>query len=280
MKGKLTQQLRGKNLIQQSSVEQTLAQHSVRLRICLQHVTGDGYGPEEGSDAWHLLHALTDNTTGGEKTILAFEQSGRWLAEQGGKLDARLQGLQKYIDALMLEMQNIFSDQPQILVAAHSYLYQLQSSCTLALVRGYQAVMASVVSEREQMELQLEHRLSSLQRINGASNSIIDLDQALEITANAIAEELHADLCSIFFYDEVQRMLTLRSTNGPRPLGGMHFTQRLGEGYSGWVADKGRPLLVFDALADPQFATEARTYSTEYHGLMSVPIIFLVIRCA
>src|SRR5207302_8458023 len=102
----------------------------------------------------------------------------------------------------------------------------------------------------------------------------MDLDQTLEITAQRVAEELHADLCSIFFYDELQRLLTLRATNGPRPLGGMHFTLRLGEGYSGWVADKGSPLLVHDALADTHFSFEVRTYNTDYHGLMAIPIIF------
>src|SRR5205807_4496945 len=45
-------------------------------------------------------------------------------------------------------------------------------------------------------------------------------------------------------------------------------------GYSGWVADKGRPLLVYDALADANFATEAHAYSISYRGLMTVPIIF------
>jgi two-component sensor histidine kinase/putative methionine-R-sulfoxide reductase with GAF domain len=274
MRSYLAPQLQEKQVIQQSAVEQTLARHAARLRVCLQHVTGDRYGPEEGSDAWHLLNALTDNSIDSEKTTQAFEQSGRWLAEQGGKLDARLQGLQQYIDALALELQDIFRDQPQVLVAASGRLYQVQSACTLALVRGYQGVVTSISDRQKQMEQQMEHRLSALQQINGASNSIMDLDQTLEITANAVAQELQADLCSIFFYDEVQRMLTLRSTNGPRPLGGMHFTLRLGEGYSGWVADKGRPLLVFDALADPRFASEARTYNTEYHGLMAVPIIF------
>ncbi|HLX39352.1 MAG TPA: GAF domain-containing protein, partial [Ktedonobacteraceae bacterium] len=101
-----------------------------------------------------------------------------------------------------------------------------------------------------------------------------DLDQTLEIITKVVAEELRVELCTIYFYDELQRMLTLRATNGPRPLGGLHFTLRIGEGYSGWVADKGRPLLVYDALSDPHFATEAHSYSSEYHGLMSVPIIF------
>src|SRR5579883_3426437 len=168
MRSNLATQLQGKQVIQQSAVEQTLARHAARLRVCLQHVTGDRYGPEEGSDAWHLLNALTDNSIDSEKTIQAFEQSGRWLAEQGGKLDARLQGLQQYIDALALELQDIFRDQPQVLVAASGRLYQVQSACTLALVRGYQGVVTSLSDRQKQMEQQMEHRLSALQQINGA----------------------------------------------------------------------------------------------------------------
>jgi len=153
-------------------------------------------------------------------------------------------------------------------------LYHLQSSCVLALTHGYQNVMDQTTSERQMLSQQLEQRFLALQRINGVSNSTMDLDQTLEIITQVVAEEIKVDLCTIFFYDELQRMLTLRATNGPRPLGGMHFTLRLGEGYSGWVADKGRPLLVRDALADPHFSTEVQTYSTEYHGLMAIPIIF------
>jgi two-component sensor histidine kinase len=54
----------------------------------------------------------------------------------------------------------------------------------------------------------------------------------------------------------------------------MHYTLHLGEGYSGWVADKGTPLLVYDALSDANFAIEARACDQEYRGLLSVPIIF------
>ena len=129
--------------------------------------------------------------------------------------------------------------------------------------------------ERAQASQQLEYRLLALQRINGFSNSSMDLDQTLDVTAQVVAEELHVDLCSIFFYDDLQRVLTLRATNGPRPLGGMHFTLRLGEGYSGWVADKGRPLLEHDAHANPNFRdTRPSVYSDNYHGLMALPIIF------
>jgi GAF domain-containing protein len=261
---------------QGAGVEQVLAQHLSRLRESLLNASGDSYGPEEGSDAWLLLNALVGNDGhNGNHTIVArFEQSGRWLAEQGGKLDARLYGLQSYIDALAAELKKILDQQPEVLVEATSRLYQLQAACALALSRGYQAVTDQFTVERTHTAQQLEHRLLALQRINGVSNSAMDLDQTLEIIAQVVAEELHVDLCSIFFYDDLQRVLTLRATNGPRPLGGMHFTLRLGEGYSGWVADKGRPLLVQNALSDPNFATEARAYNIDYHGLMALPIIF------
>ena len=267
-------------MIQSSSVAQVLRQQEARLRVCLQHVSGDSAGPEEGSDAWLLLHALIDNDP--SSYAARFEQSGHWLAEQGGKLDVRLQGLQRYIDALALELLEIFNtlpsfsalDKATLLAEATTRLYHLQSACILALTRGYQSIMDQTMLERRTLSRQAEYRLQALQRINGASNSTMDLDQTLETITTIVVQELQVDLCTIFFYDELQRMLTLRATNGPRPLGGMHFTLRLGEGYSGWVADKGTPLLVRDALADAHFSSEVRTYSSEYHGLMAIPIIF------
>ncbi|MBX5450263.1 MAG: GAF domain-containing protein, partial [Thermogemmatispora sp.] len=257
---------------QQCEVEQVLGQHLSRLQICLQRVSGASSGPEEGSDAWLFLQALI----GEDEAELQrrFEQSGRWLAEQGGRLDSRLEAMQAYIEALREELEAIFADQPQFLTAALARLYRLQSTCSLALTRGYQEAIIQIADEQRRSLERHSRRLLALQRINGINNSSMDLDQTLEMTARIVAEELQVSLCAIFFYDELQRLLTLRATNGPRPLGGMHFTLRLGEGYSGWVADKGHPLLVRDVMADPHFAAEATTYDTEYHGLMALPIIF------
>ncbi len=257
---------------QVEQIENVLAQHATRLRVSLQQASGESSGPEEGSDAWLLLNALTSEAAL-PSLITRFEQSGRALAEQGGKLEARLQGLQGYIDALATEFHLLFANSPH-LASALERLYKLQSACVLALSRGYQGVMDQVSLERQQLEQHLGERLQALQRINSISNSTMDLDQTLEVTAKRVAEELHVDLCSIFFYDELQRLLTLHATSGPRPLGGIHYTLRLGEGYSGWVADKGTPLLVRDALADSQFSSEASAYTHEYRGLMAVPIIF------
>lgn len=256
-------------------VEQILHADIGRLQASLQRISGDSDGPEEGSDAWFLLNALIGNKDVSTQTLeTRFEQSGRWLAEQGGKLDSRLYGLQQYVDAFLCEFKDLLHERPTSLAEAVTRLSQVQSVCALALVRGYQSVADQYKVDRIHTTQQLEHRLLTLQRINGISNSAMDLDQTLEITAQVVAEELHVELCSIFFYDELQRVLTLRATNGPRPLGGMHFTLRLGEGYSGWVADKGSPLLISDALADMNYASESQAYPADLHGLMALPIIF------
>ena len=265
-------------MIQDSNVEQVekiLSQHIARLQASLQHASGEISGPEEGSDAWLLLNAFISNDR--PALIDRFEQSGRALAEQGGKIEARIQGLQSYIDALAHACNELFSKENghfHLLIEATSRLYQLQSLCISALTHGYQTVIDQIILERQQMEQHHEHRFQALQRINSISNSTMDQDQTLEVIAGKVSEELRADYCSIFYYDELQRTLSLRVTNGPRPLGGMHYVLHLGEGYSGWVADKGTPLLVYDALADANFAVEARACGQEFRGLISVPIIF------
>lgn len=256
-------------------VEYILIQHEGRLRSALQYATQSDSGPEKGSDAWLLFNALITNDR--SELDASFEQSGRALAQQGGKLEARILGLQSYVDALVEECRRIFGDDADgrsQLLEVTTRLYRLHSLSLAALTRGYQSVVNQVFQERQRVERLLEKRLQVLQRINSISNSTMDLDQALESIARSVADELHADLCSIFFYDELQRVLTLRATNGPRPMGGMHYTLRLGEGYSGWVADKGTPVLVRDALSNGSFASEARSYGQEYAGLMSLPIIF------
>ena len=263
--------------MQDLEVEQILSLHSTRLRACLQQVSDSRYGPEEGSDAWLLLNTLI-NDENQQRDMETFskqlELSGRWLAEHGGKLDARINGFHRYTNALAQELQDIFKEQSVLLAGVIGRLYQIQSEGIMALTRGYQSVVDHFSEERLQYTDRLEHRLQALQRINGFSNSTMDLDQALEVTAQVVAEELHVELCSVFSYDELQQVLTLRATNGPHPLGGMHFTLRIGEGYSGWVANRGSPILSRDAMQDQRFAYEVNAYSETYHGLMSLPIIF------
>ncbi|HTK10195.1 MAG TPA: GAF domain-containing protein [Ktedonobacteraceae bacterium] len=259
----------------QDDGEQVLGPYASHLRESLKQTTDDGSLPSESSDGWVLLNALITHVAPDDLALKEhFLQVGQALAAHAEQLDQRLHVLQQTMDVLLADLRGLFIDRPALLLDVIQHLFRLHSVCVLAVSQGYQQVSDELASGHVNNAQQLDRRLQALQRINGMSNSAMDLDQTLEVTAQIVADELNAQLCSIFFYDDLQRVLTLRATNGPRPLGGMHFTLRLGEGYSGWVADKGRPLLIQDALSDSSLSSETQAYTAEYHGLMSLPIIF------
>ncbi len=252
-----------------------LAAHFDWLRTQLRDWRGDGAEPEEGSDAYLLLEALVAKDV--TPYLPRYELSGKHLAEYGGKLEARLQGLQGYADVLARALDELLVHDAEQRASVQSHLRAVLAQIMVALARGYQQVAEQLAQEEHERAYRGMTRLAAIQRINAAANSSLDLDQTLQLTARAVAEEMQADLCSIFLYDEARRELILRATNGPRPHNGDYFSLRMGEGYSGWVADKGNPLIVADACADERFAYESNAYSPAYHGLLSLPIIFFTV---
>lgn len=242
------------------------------LRQRLIEWAGDGREPEEGSDAWLLLRALCGAPP--ELYLPRFEASARHLAEQGGRLDARLAGIQRWQEALAAACGDIFRDDPILHARAEGFLASLVAHIVVICAREYNTVKQREAYELADRAQRGATRLQALQRVNNAVNSTLDLDQTLTTAATAIAEEMGVDLCAIHLFDETNRGLELRATSGPQPRTGRYAGMPLGQGYSGWVAEHGHPLLVHDALADPRFAQEASAYGTGYRGLLSVPIIF------
>ncbi len=255
-----------------SSISDKLGSHVDWLSSQLRDWSGDGAAPEEGSDAYLFVQAFVAPDLA--PYLPQYEVSGLRLAEHGGKLEARLQGLQACADVLDRALDELFRADAELRANAQRHLREVLSRVVVSLARGYQQVAERLAKEEHERAQRGKTRLDALQRINAAANSVLDLDQTLQLSARVVAEEMQADLCSIYLYDEASRELILRATNGPRPHGGGHFALRMGEGYSGWVADKGHPLLAKDACTDKGFAYEARAYSPEFHGLLSIPIIF------
>ncbi|HLY31025.1 MAG TPA: GAF domain-containing protein, partial [Ktedonobacterales bacterium] len=156
----------------------------------------------------------------------------------------------------------------------HEALGALSGQTAITLAHGYQSVKTYQKAFDAELARRGATRLRALGRINAVANSASDIDLTLTTAADAIAEEMDADLCAIFLFDEATRELQLRATNGLLPSNGSHYTRALGQGYSGWVAEHGEPIMVADALADSRFSDEASAYPIELHGLISAPIIF------
>ncbi len=231
--------------------------------------------PDPGSDAALLLEALCGAPP--SEYLPLFEASARALAAQGGRLEVRVAGVQRWCEALSRALDEVLGDDVRLLAGAQELLARLTAQVCVSLVRAAQGVLAQQRAAEAERARRGMTRLQALQRINAAANSTLDLDQTLTTTAQAVAQEMGADLCAIFLFDEVTRELQLRATNGPYPHSGRHYTLALGEGLTGWVAEHGHPLSVPDALGDARFSEEASAYSTPYRGVLAVPIIYFTV---
>lgn len=258
-----------------SNAERGLQDNVARLREHLIAWLGTNGEAEQTGDIQALLDALCAREPA--SFLPHFEASGQHLAEQAGRLEDRLTAIHRGAEALASGIEEIFAGEPSLSSVAHLRLGRLVADVDAALVRGYQPIIESTIAAHTERARRGTTRVQSLRRINAAANSALDLSETLQTTARTVAEEMRADLCSIFLFDDVTRELQLRATNGPRPKGGPHFALMLGEGYTGWVAEHGHPLIVYDASTDNQCARESWAYPVTYRGLLSMPIIFFTV---
>ncbi|MGH2514137.1 MAG: hypothetical protein ACRDHP_00630, partial [Ktedonobacterales bacterium] len=190
-----------------------LERHERELRQRLSAQEDDGREPEPGSDAALLLDALCGMEA--DVYLPAFVASARHLAEQGGRLEMRLAGIERWHAGLAQALNNVLIHHPAELAEAQAVLGALIAEVVVVLAREYQVVRQRQVDEEAERARRGASRLQALQRINAAANSTLDLDQTLATAAEAVAEEMGVDLCAIFLFDDVSRDLDLRATNGP-----------------------------------------------------------------
>lgn len=139
------------------------------------------------------------------------------------------------------------------------------------LVDGY-VEAARPVGEAERRLTARVAELAALQKINSVVNSSLDLSQVLTQTVQVVAEVMHADVASIFLYEETGR-LVLRATKGLNAEAVGRTSLALGEGITGWTAQFGRPVAVADGWLDERFAYIPALMEEPFHGWLSVPII-------
>ena len=158
------------------SMKSILAPHFDWLLSQLRDWSGDGNTPEEGSDAHLLLEALIASDI--TPYLPRFEQSGQRLADHGGKLETRLQGLQGYSDALGQAIGDLLAEEKQ-LAQVQSHLRAVLAQIMVATARGYQQVAERLAREEHERAYRGMTRLAAIQRVNSATNSTLDLDQTL-----------------------------------------------------------------------------------------------------
>lgn len=117
-------------------------------------------------------------------------------------------------------------------------------------------------------ELQILHHISR------SISCTLDLDQVLREIIELVVDVTHGDSCLLYLLDEPGDFLILRASKNPHPRLIGRIAVKVGEGITGWVAEKAQPVAIpRHAGKDPRFKVFHTLPEDKYEAFLSVPII-------
>jgi phosphotransferase system enzyme I (PtsP) len=100
-----------------------------------------------------------------------------------------------------------------------------------------------------------------------------DLQETLESIVATVADRMQTEVCSIYILDRDKNRLTLRATMGLDPESVGKVSMGTGEGLTGLVIEKMKPVMVADTLAHPRYKYFPETHEEHFHSFLGVPLI-------
>src|SRR5215475_6129110 len=99
-----------------------------------------------------------------------------------------------------------------------------------------------------------------------------DLRATLERIVSLVANRLDMEVCSIYRFAPESNALFMVATHGLDPTSVGTVSMRVDEGLTGFVIEKGEPVMAIDALAHPRYKYFPETGEERYHSFLGVPI--------
>jgi len=115
--------------------------------------------------------------------------------------------------------------------------------------------------------------LDELRRITHNFVQEPNLDLALASLVSDIKYCLNTDCCSIYLAEPDQKLLRLKATDGLNIDAVGQTIMRFDEGLTGWVAERGEPIKVHNALQHARFKQFPAIEEDTYSGFLGVPIM-------
>jgi len=116
-------------------------------------------------------------------------------------------------------------------------------------------------------------QLAFLERVVRATAEQADHDQLLRRIIDEATEATDTQVCSLYLWDDAEKVLILTATNGLAQSGVGVVRLGLGEGVTGWVAAQRAPLAVPDVRAEPRFTWVPNLDQERFRSMLSVPIV-------
>jgi phosphotransferase system enzyme I (PtsP) len=115
--------------------------------------------------------------------------------------------------------------------------------------------------------------LDILEDITALISHSHNLQEALDRIVATVAERMQTEVCSIYILDRKTNRLTLRATMGLDPESVDKVSMATGEGLTGLVIERMKPVMVADTLAHPRYKYFPETHEEHFHSFLGVPLI-------
>jgi phosphotransferase system enzyme I (PtsP) len=115
--------------------------------------------------------------------------------------------------------------------------------------------------------------LSILEDISTLISHSHDVQETLEKIVATIADRMQTEVCSLYILDQQKNRLTLWATMGLDPEAVGKVSMAIGEGLTGLVIERMKPVMVVDALAHPRYKYFPETHEEHFHSFLGVPLV-------
>jgi GAF domain-containing protein len=118
-----------------------------------------------------------------------------------------------------------------------------------------------------------DREIALLHAIARIVSSTRQFGELLQKFSDLMAEQLRADAVLIYIFDEDKEQLILQGSHHPRPQQVGRIKLKLGEGITGWVAEKRKTVAINDkASDDSRFKLFNSLPEDRYEAFLSVPV--------
>ncbi len=117
------------------------------------------------------------------------------------------------------------------------------------------------------------HGLRLLEDIGAIITHASDQRSSIQSIVETVADQLSMEVCSVYIYDPLKKVLTLWATTGLDPSSVGRISMGVDEGLTGIVIQKMEPVMAIDAMAHPRYKYFPETGEERYHSFLGVPVV-------
>ncbi len=115
--------------------------------------------------------------------------------------------------------------------------------------------------------------LCDIGELNHLFRDSVSIENFLQRIVDMVGEHMKADVCSIYLYDDTEKVLTLKATRGLNQEYINHISLKLGEGITGKALEQLNPICITEASKHPNYKGFRNLHEEPYESFLAVPIL-------